>query len=223
MIDADRTLSVSGVDVTTLLPGSNKKVFRVCEECGRYALIEYRDSLIQHYCRSCVYHTEEYRHKMSESHKNPSEETRRKMSESHMGQILSEKQKYKISEANKDPSEERRRKQSEAQKGKKHWNWQGGITPYRNRLYESHAYQAWRRSVFERDHFTCQMCGDDGGNNLQAHHIKPVRQHKNDLLIFDVDNGITLCKDCHKPTIRRESDFESFFNALIGRGGGSAW
>jgi hypothetical protein len=57
-------------------------------------------------------------------------------------------------------------------------------------------YKEWRTKVFERDNFTCVMCGKVGGQ-LEAHHIKPYVDHLE--LRVDLDNGITLCKDpCHK-------------------------
>jgi hypothetical protein len=59
------------------------------------------------------------------------------------------------------------------------------------------------------------MCNVRGGS-LQAHHILPVRDHKNDLLIFDIDNGITLCGKCHNTTKRREYEFADRFDAIIG-------
>jgi len=34
-------------------------------------------------------------------------------------------------------------------------------------------YIDWRKSVFERDDYTCCECGKQGGT-LNAHHIKPV-------------------------------------------------
>jgi len=54
----------------------------------------------------------------------------------------------------------------------------------------------WRLTVYNRDNFTCQKCGDARGHNLRAHHIKPWAGYS--ALRFDVANGITLCDGCHK-------------------------
>jgi 5-methylcytosine-specific restriction endonuclease McrA len=55
-------------------------------------------------------------------------------------------------------------------------------------------YRAWRGAVFARDGYTCQDCGQRGGD-LTAHHAKPYAQYP--LLRFDVGNGVTLCRPCH--------------------------
>lgn len=57
-------------------------------------------------------------------------------------------------------------------------------------------YYDWRRSVYDRDDYTCQCCGDDKGGNLVAHHIYNYSEHEDKKI--DLDNGITLCKSCHK-------------------------
>jgi len=96
--------------------------------------------------------------------------------------------------------------------------WKGGVGEWHDRLRKSPAYKNWRKAVFERDHFTCQMCGDDQGGNLQAHHVKPIRDNRDNLLLLDVNNGVTLCKDCHLSINKREYDFVGYFGAVIGGG-----
>lgn len=75
--------------------------------------------------------------------------------------------------------------------GEKHWNWKGGTTRGKHNGGE---YNEWRKSVFERDGYTCQDCGASGVY-LNAHHIKSWAEYLD--LRFDLANGITLCEDCH--------------------------
>lgn len=55
----------------------------------------------------------------------------------------------------------------------------------------------WRQKVFERDRFTCQLCGQRGGR-LQADHIKSFSAYPE--LRHVLSNGRTLCVGCHKLT-----------------------
>jgi len=52
----------------------------------------------------------------------------------------------------------------------------------------------WRKYVKERDTHTCQTCGSK--ENLHAHHINNFKEYEE--LRTDVNNGITLCFECHK-------------------------
>ena len=92
-------------------------------------------------------------------------------------------------------------------------------TPALKRIRNSQAYKNWRKAVYERDDYTCQKCMVRGGR-LQAHHIHPVRSNKNNLLLFDVNNGITLCEECHLEVNGHEEEFESLFDAVIQEKGG---
>lgn len=78
-------------------------------------------------------------------------------------------------------------------------------------------YNEWRKNVFERDDYTCQCCGETK-STLNAHHIEAYSRVKE--LRTDVDNGITLCVDCHKQYhrdfYRNDADAESFFEFMFG-------
>lgn len=82
-------------------------------------------------------------------------------------------------------------------KGSMHWNWHGGVTKLSKVIRNSLAYKTWRKAVFERDNYTCQLCGQRGGV-LQADHIKPFAYFPE--LRFELTNGRTLCLECHKQT-----------------------
>lgn len=64
-----------------------------------------------------------------------------------------------------------------------------------NRRINNSAHKEWRKRVFERDNYTCQCCGDNSGGNLNAHHILNYSEYED--LRYDINNGITLCEDCH--------------------------
>lgn len=84
-----------------------------------------------------------------------------------------------------------------ARKGAIHPNWRGGKTPLNLRIRSSVQYKLWRQAIFERDNYTCQICGVRGGE-LEAHHL--VRLADRLDLAFAIDNGKTLCIECHKQT-----------------------
>lgn len=72
----------------------------------------------------------------------------------------------------------------------------------RSSIRKSTEYNEWRTAVFKRDNFTCQICGQVG-RSLNAHHIKPFAKYPNDR--FDVNNGVTLCLQCHKNVHRKRT------------------
>ena len=86
--------------------------------------------------------------------------------------------------------------------GEKCHLWRGGVTPLNQQIRHSVEYKLWRTSVFERDNYTCIWCGARNGNGkkitLQADHIKPFAIYPE--LRFAIDNGRTLCIDCHRTT-----------------------
>lgn len=64
----------------------------------------------------------------------------------------------------------------------------------------------WSKLILIRDNHTCQDCGLPHQDyfsippklrpSLEAHHI--IKAIDNPSLIFDLDNGITLCIVCHR-------------------------
>ncbi len=82
-------------------------------------------------------------------------------------------------------------------KGKNHPNWKGGITPIYLKIRNSEEYKSWRKKIFERDKYTCVLCGHRG-RGLVADHKKPFALFPE--LRFSIENGRTLCDSCHKKT-----------------------
>uniref|UniRef100_A0A6M3JQ88 Putative homing endonuclease n=1 Tax=viral metagenome TaxID=1070528 RepID=A0A6M3JQ88_9ZZZZ len=56
-------------------------------------------------------------------------------------------------------------------------------------------YDNWRKLLFKRDNYTCQDCGNKA-KTLHAHHIMRYIHYEN--LRYKLDNGKTLCVNCHK-------------------------
>jgi len=54
----------------------------------------------------------------------------------------------------------------------------------------------WSLLIKKKDNFTCQKCLDNTGGNLVSHHILSYSKYKEAR--YDIDNGITLCEECHK-------------------------
>ncbi len=73
--------------------------------------------------------------------------------------------------------------------------WDIVIDQLSKRDRNSKDYKNWRSSVYERDNYTCRHCQKDKCK-LNAHHI--VRWVDSIEMRFDINNGITLCIECHK-------------------------
>lgn len=84
--------------------------------------------------------------------------------------------------------------------GEKHHNWNPDKsteeknkdrTQRRHKEWDS---VKWRKAVFLRDGFRCQLCGNK--RNLNSHHLNCWSLFKDQR--YDVNNGITLCNACHR-------------------------
>jgi len=115
---------------------------------------------------------------------------------------LSEEMKKRISKTltGRKASEETKKKMSQVRRGRflgeEHPNWRGGIYPEHRRIRKSIEYKLWRSSVFVRDNRTCIWCGSK--EKIEADHIKPFADFPE--LRFAIDNGRTLCHECHLTT-----------------------
>jgi len=90
-------------------------------------------------------------------------------------------------------------------------NWKGGVTKLNSSIRHLLEYLQWRSNVFERDNWTCQTCNIRGAY-LEAHHIiefcdiiknYKIKSIENSLKcdeLWDINNGVTLCKKCHNLT-----------------------
>ena len=81
------------------------------------------------------------------------------------------------------------------------------------RDYSDPIYKDFRKSVLKRDKFKCQMPGCKNKKNLQVHHISKWTGAS--ALRYEVSNGITLCKYCHKEITGKESHYEHLFREIL--------
>lgn len=112
--------------------------------------------------------------------------------------------------------------------GENHYLWKG-TTPINKWIRNRVEYQIWRKSIFERDNYICQICNTRGGQLVVDHWPKSLAQliQENKIttleealncdVLWDTNNNRTLCQDCHLLT-------ETFGrrNSLVG-GGKPQW
>jgi hypothetical protein len=109
-------------------------------------------------------------------------------------------------------SQETKDKMSKAHRGSKSSAWKGGVTKP-NKLARNRArFKNWREAVFKRDDYTCQVCGERGVY-LEPHHIKRFADYLG--LRYELSNGITLCRECHKPMKLKEEKYEPLLIKIL--------
>ena len=99
-------------------------------------------------------------------------------------------------------------------RGMKAPSWDGGHYNELLSIRGSQRNNYWKQSVFLRDKFICQKCGQVGGH-LNAHHVKSFSNIIDDIRnnlpllplkeaaeiygpLWDITNGTTLCVKCHR-------------------------
>jgi len=105
-------------------------------------------------------------------------------------------------------------KMRNAHLGEKSYRWTGK-SEENFRLRRSSKYADWRKAVFQRDNYTCQICKARSMKGikvvLEADHIKQFALYPE--LRFDLNNGRTLCAPCHRKTdtwgVRKQAMLES--------------
>ena len=164
----------------------------------------------------------EYRQRMVEKHKGKrfSETTKTKMSLSQKGKKRKSHTAWNKGKKGFKHSQETKIKIKNGHLGKHNWwvksgeknpNWKGGITKIDRLCRRMKEYIQWRSDVFTRDSWTCKTCSKNGCY-VTAHHIKGVNkiirennikniiEARNCKEMWNLNNGITLCEDCHKLT-----------------------
>lgn len=124
------------------------------------------------------------------------EETKAKISAAHKGKSMLPHVRLALIAANtgRVQSAEVNARRSAKLRGENSPSWKGGVTPIAMAIRWSKAYDIWRTTIFVRDDYTCQKCGERGGK-LVAHHMDGFADFPEKR--FDADNAATLCKKCH--------------------------
>jgi 5-methylcytosine-specific restriction endonuclease McrA len=140
--------------------------------------------------------TQEHKNNIKKNHsyvwkgQHLTDEQKKKISLKHKGRIFTPEWKKKISQAKIGKVSPLKGKQRPNLSGPNHYNWKGGHSfgPYSIDWKDT-----LKRSIKERDKYTCQIC-DKQPEIFAIHHIDYNK------LNCDPENLITLCLSCHAKT-----------------------
>ena len=92
-------------------------------------------------------------------------------------------------------------------------HWKGGVSTIQSLVRNMPENRQFIKQCMYRDRYHCQDCGiESDGRNLQVHHlrqfalilkennIKSTEDARRCEELWDNDNGVTLCRECHKLT-----------------------
>lgn len=91
-------------------------------------------------------------------------------------------------------------------------NKTGWVTPKNQLIRMSLECKKWRKAIFERDNYTCQVCRQRGFQ-LNADHIKPFAYFPE--LRFELSNGRTLCINCHRKTDTYQNKAKKYAKTVV--------
>jgi hypothetical protein len=144
-----------------------------------------------------------------------SERAKQKLRLANLGKKLSEEHKKKLSLSHLGKktmlgfkfSDESRLKMSLSHRRDKSWNFKNQPI-LKDEIRRSFKYRQWRSDVFTRDNFRCVKCNK--GGKIEAHHcikgfadilyenkIETLEQAEACEEFWNINNGITLCINCH--------------------------
>lgn len=153
--------------------------------------------------------------------KKHSEETKQKLGDMRRGKKSHRKGKTLEEEYGVEKAKQIREKISKAQKGRTPWNkgkkglqvgWSKGLPPEKQpgwrggKSFEPYSVdwtETLRRSIRERDKYTCQVCGKEPATH--CHHIDYDKKNCNS------NNLITLCQPCHLRTNQNRKKWQQYF------------
>lgn len=136
---------------------------------------------------------------------NNNEEKKEIFSKTHTGFKMTEEQKKNLSKKMK----------SLELVGPKNHNWK---PPHERKTTLNFAIRSslknieWKKAVIKKDNYSCVSCGKKGDGKLDIDHIIPlsflIKENNIKTLedafacdkLWDISNGRTLCRDCHKKT-----------------------
>lgn len=175
-IDRIETIKQFGYDPFGLSKESGRKIIAICINCGKIRKIQ--KSHYHDLCKSCAF-----------------SKPKIILNCLQCGEILKLHQSQ-IRDHNFCTHECYSEWMSENLIGENSPSWNPNITDEERKIKRQYPeYIQWRKDVYERDNYTCQKC-NIRGNRLNAHHIESYANNKE--LRTNLENGITLCKDCHK-------------------------
>ncbi len=111
-------------------------------------------------------------------------------------------------------SEDALKRIGDAHRGEKSLNWISDRTKLAKRQERNdYAYVDWRKQVWSRDEFHCQIADSDCEGKIEAHHILGWSSYPK--LRYQVNNGITLCHAHHPRKRAEEKRLVPLFQELV--------